>query len=290
MGRRHVSSTNKAVGFLLAILCGVFLGFWTRSLMVPCIGNGSTGSCCGGELSNLADVNQHPDVIVTEKRVGEKTEDVDKAKGNLLFVGIITAKKYINTRVRAVYETWAKHIPGKVVFFSSEGSIAPKANDDTGDDIPIVALPGVDDSYPPQKKSFLMLKYMHDRYGDRYNWFMRADDDVYVKGDRLVTFLNSLNSSKPLFIGQAGIGKKEELGQLSLDNAENYCMGGTGMLISQSALAKMVPHTSYCLQNLYTAHEDVEIGRCISKFAGVSCSWAFEVCIFITMSMNLYDY
>lgn len=29
-------------------------------------------------------------------------------------------------------------------------------------DIPIVALPGVDDSYPPQKKSFMLVKYLHD--------------------------------------------------------------------------------------------------------------------------------
>lgn len=65
-------------------------------------------------------------------------------------------------------------------------------------------LRGVDDSYPPQKKSFMMLKYMHDHYLDKYEWFMRADDDVYIKGDLLESFLRSLNSSEPLFLGQTG--------------------------------------------------------------------------------------
>ena len=272
MGRRNGICTNKYVGMLIGILCGAFIGLGSRSLILSCMDVRSARLCCGDE--NLSINFGHP-----LKQSIQQTKKVvyGDQRSHLVFVGIITAKKYLNTRVRAVYETWAKHIPGKVVFFSSEGSSFPKPNDGTNEDIPLVALPGVDDTYPPQKKSFLMLKYMHDRYGDQYNWFMRADDDVYVKGDRLFTFLKSLNSSKPLFIGQAGVGKKEELGMLSLNHADNYCMGGTGMLISHAALAMMVPHTSHCLQNLYTSHEDVEIGRCITKFAGVSCTWAFEV-------------
>ena len=44
----------------------------------------------------------------------------------------------------------AKFYPGIVCFRDTE--------------LPLVALPGVTDAYPPQKKSFMMMKYLHD-YG-----------------------------------------------------------------------------------------------------------------------------
>lgn len=155
-------------------------------------------------------------------------------------------------------------------FFSSEGS-------DTSVPIPVVALRGVDDSYPPQKKSFMMLKYMHDHYLDQYEWFMRADDDVYIKGDRLESFLRSLNSSEPLFLGQTGLGTTEEMGKLALEPGENFCMGGPGVIMSREVLRRVVPHIGECLREMYTTHEDVEVGRCVRRFAGVQCVWSYEV-------------
>ena len=84
------------------------------------------------------------------------------------------------------------------MFFSSEGSVL-----ESRPDIPIVALPGIDDWYPPQRKSFAMLRYMHDHYRDRFRYFMRVDDDIYIRGDILGRFLHSINSTgRALFIGQ----------------------------------------------------------------------------------------
>nr|XP_006007156.2 PREDICTED: chondroitin sulfate synthase 3 [Latimeria chalumnae] len=192
---------------------------------------------------------------------------------NFLYVGVMTAKKYLDSRAVASYRTWAHSIPGKVEFFSSEGSedvFLPIT-------IPVVSLAGVDDSYPPQKKSFMMLKYMHDHYLDKYEWFMRADDDVYIKGDKLEEFLRSLNSSKPLYLGQTGLGTTEELGKLALEPGENFCMGGPGMIFSREVLKRMVPHIGECLHELYTTHEDVEVGRCVRRFGGTQCVWSYEI-------------
>ena len=86
----------------------------------------------------------------------------------------------------------------QVIIFSSEGSSLAQHRD-----IPLVALPGVDDSYPPQHKSFAMLRYMYDHYRDKFRFFMRADDDVYIHTDVLRPFLHSVNSTnRRLFIGQ----------------------------------------------------------------------------------------
>lgn len=123
----------------------------------------------------------------------------------------------------------------------------------------------------------MMLKYMHDHYLDKYEWFMRADDDVYIKGDKLENFLRSLNSSQPLFLGQTGLGTTEEMGKLALEPGENFCMGGPGVIMSREVLRRMVPHIGECLREMYTTHEDVEVGRCVRRFAGVQCVWSYEV-------------
>ncbi|XP_047425616.1 chondroitin sulfate synthase 3 [Mugil cephalus] len=192
---------------------------------------------------------------------------------HFLYVGVMTAKKYLGTRAVAAHETWAASIPGKVEFFSSEGSGSVRVSVP----VPVISLDGVDDSYPPQKKSFMMLKYIHDHYLDKYEWFMRADDDVYIRGEKLELFLRSLNSSKPYYLGQTGLGTPEELGRLALEPGENFCMGGPGMIFSREVLRRMVPHISTCLREMYTTHEDVEVGRCVRRFGGTQCVWSYEM-------------
>ena len=195
----------------------------------------------------------------------------------LILVGVQTAKKYLDTRMRSAYDTWVQHVRGDVIFFSGEES----ADYAEQSDIPLVSLPGVQDNlYPPQKKSFLMLKYMHDYFIDKYEWFVRADDDAFIIGPKLEKFLLSINSSKLYYIGQGGEGREEERGQLGLMNNIAYCMGGPGVILSRAVLAKVAPNIGYCLGNLFSAHEDTELGRCIYKFARISCTMAAEVCLF----------
>uniref|UniRef100_A0A8C5M973 Hexosyltransferase n=1 Tax=Leptobrachium leishanense TaxID=445787 RepID=A0A8C5M973_9ANUR len=266
----------------LSVLLGLVLGFLLASRFilpraaemqragrrVP--GSGQAGGCglqSGLRTDYSGVLGWQP--LHSEQGARHEQQDIPRAR-NFLFVGVMTAQKYLDNRAVAAYRTWSSSIPGKVEFFSSEGS-------DTSIPIPIVPLQGVDDSYPPQKKSFMMLKYMHDHYLDQYEWFMRADDDVYIKGERLESFLRSLNSSEPLFLGQTGLGTTEEMGKLALEPGENFCMGGPGVIMSREVLRRMVPHIGECLREMYTTHEDVEIGRCVRRFAGVQCVWSYEM-------------
>lgn len=100
---------------------------------------------------------------------------------------------------------------------------------------------------------------------------------VFLSGEKLEEFLRSLNSSKPLYLGQTGLGNIEELGKLGLEPGENFCMGGPGMIFSREVLRRMVPHIGECLREMYTTHEDVEVGRCVRRFGGTQCVWSYEV-------------
>ncbi|KAG7322295.1 hypothetical protein KOW79_013641 [Hemibagrus wyckioides] len=279
------------------VMVGLLLGFTAASwLLVPRVTELKKTSMCSpynlGKVSEMVRTpvtkdswqeSQHRPSSSRERSYEDEDEEqsVDRPSHSgpvphpkrFLYVGVMTAKKYLDSRAVAVYKTWAPSIPGKVEFFSSQGSDSVPLPFP----LPVVSLPGVDDSYPPQKKSFMMLKYMHDHYLDKYEWFMRADDDVYIRGEKLELFLRSLNSSKPLYLGQTGLGTTEELGKLALEPGENFCMGGPGMIFSREVLRLMVPHISTCLKEMYTTHEDVEVGRCVRRFGGTQCVWSYEM-------------
>lgn len=123
----------------------------------------------------------------------QQTDTMTASQSNLVFVGVMTAKEFLTDRAKAVYDTWGKVVPGRMAFFSSEGSYS--------EHMPVIALNGVDDRYPPQKKSFRMLYFMYEHYIDRFEWFARADDDVYINTEKLEKFLRSIDSTKPQFIG-----------------------------------------------------------------------------------------
>ncbi|KAG8223080.1 hypothetical protein J437_LFUL002028 [Ladona fulva] len=105
--------------------------------------------------------------------IGLSDVDSESSGSNrsLIFVGVMTAQKYLDTRALAVYETWGKELPGKIAFFSSADSW-------TSAQIPLVRLRGVDDRYPPQKKSFLMLEYMWKHYGQHFEWLKQSRNFV----------------------------------------------------------------------------------------------------------------
>lgn len=201
-----------------------------------------------------------------------------------LFVAVITAEKYLPNRARAVYETWGSSVT-EISFF-----VGADCNTSRPDiqDLPIVKLPGIPDNvYPPQKKVFAVLHYIHDHYLGEFQWFMRADDDVYVRGQKLEDLLDSFNSNEMVYLGLAGKGKTEDINRLGLRPHERYCMGGPGVIFSKAALRALAPYLDHCLSAVdayneeHPAHpwynEDVELGRCVSRSINIQCSTSAEV-------------
>lgn len=163
------------------------------------------------------------------------------APRRLLFVGVVTARKYLDTRAAAINSTWGRGL-SDIFYFSS-----PPENGTSS--LPIITLPGVNDSvYPPQRKVYHMLKYMHDHYIDQYDFFMRSDDDVYVKMDLLHDLLVNVNPAQDIYMGCPGFGRPDDRSRIKLSEEEHYCMGGPGVIFSRSALRRLAPHLDTCLE------------------------------------------
>jgi len=61
------------------------------------------------------------------------------------------------------------------------------------------------------------------------------------------------------------------------------------MTLSSETLRRVAPHIPSCLKNLYSTHEDVEVGRCVQKFAGIPCTWNYEVGVSIVLYYHRFS-
>ena len=237
----------------------------------------NSGELADGDVYTKTTLEAPTNRISTQQRKNAKakrpktlSEELKSSMRKPLFIGVVTAQKLLSTRAKAVNKTWGAFAP-KLMFFSSQEREGTHG-------LPVVSLPGVDDTYPPQKKVYRMLKYMHDNYINDYNWFMRADDDVYVRVEKLINFLGQLDPNKELYIGQGGTGKPQDLERIKLRPNEHYCMGGPGVIFSRALLVRLAPYLEDCLLNeVVSWNEDLEVGRCISRRLGIQCTWNYEV-------------
>lgn len=237
-----------------------------------------TGLLCGHFAINCWLLEREQILDLKPLKILDLDNDVSQQPGLPVFVGIMTATKYLNSRGCSAWKSWASHLValgGDVKFFvGSSESATPQPICD----LEVIVLKGVrDEDYPPQIKSFAMLKWMEENHKNSTSWFMRSDDDVFVDVDKLLALLGGINPSESHFIGQAGVGRGEEEGHLSLLWNQNFCMGGTGMLLSKVTLQHLAPKIDTCLANLLTTHEDVEVGRCVTIATGQTCTWAYQM-------------
>ncbi|ESP01191.1 hypothetical protein LOTGIDRAFT_139814 [Lottia gigantea] len=187
-----------------------------------------------------------------------------------MLMAVMTSRKFLETRALDIHETWGSRVPGSILYFVGDAETY-------AGDLPVVTLNNINDtSYPPQRKSFTMIEFISKTLTDHYEWFVRSDDDIYIRTDKLELLLRRLDSSKAWYIGQPGYGLKHERGKLGL--VKPFCMGGVGITFSRSVLVEVGKHlVSDCLNNTVTTHEDTELGRCIYKFTGLPCTTSSKV-------------
>lgn len=197
--------------------------------------------------SNEEPVLNYKDMKRQQHKSGHQYETLQQEyffkKIPTLFVGVLTQQAYLPTRARHLYETWGCEVD-KLIFFVGEDCVVPK----NLSHLPIVKLEGVSDNvYPPLRKTFAVIKYMYENYVNQYSWFIRADDDMYMRIKRLNEMLAKLNPEEKVYLGRSGTGRKDDLERLRLLPHERYCMGGPGIILSVATLRHLGPHLTNCL-------------------------------------------
>lgn len=229
---------------------------------------------CKENVEVTLDYNQNPLSASNETLDNGRVKQKLQPKRKFLYVAMMSADKFVPTRVRAAVQTWASSIRTWNRDSNVDVEIFAQSNTTVG--VPIVKMPGVSDNvYPPQKKSFSMMRYVSDHHGTDYEWFLRLDDDAYVHIEHLESLLRRIDSSQPLYIGSPGFGRDDD--DFVEDNMV-YCMGGPGIVLSKTTLASLSPKLGECLRNnLMTEHEDIELGRCVLHHTGVGCTKSYEM-------------
>ena len=96
------------------------------------------GSFCRLYLNSGENEPKRNDCFFNESSHPFNLLNIDnKSAKMLILVGVLTARKYLDTRAKAVYETWGQNVPGKILFFGAENS--------TSNSLPLIPLNNVDD-------------------------------------------------------------------------------------------------------------------------------------------------
>lgn len=179
-------------------------------------------------------------------------DDVDQGIANELYnkvrvlCWIMTSPKNLQLKATAVKNTWAKRC-NKYIFFSSE----------TNHSFPTVGLNVSEGREHLTRKTVQGFLYCFKKYGQLYDWFVKADDDTYMIVENLRYFLSHQSPEQLVYFGH----KFKSLVK------QGYFSGGAGYVLSRGSLNKLakvgLKNPFICRQD--GGAEDAEIGKCMEK-------------------------
>ncbi|KAF9557498.1 hypothetical protein EC968_007615 [Mortierella alpina] len=182
----------------------------------------------------------------------EEVIDPKHPKKVLIFV-LLTASE-VETRGKAVIETWIDYANnrhpelGVHVVLAYDGK--PSKIHQRVPMFPVKST-GYGDLY---KKVYESFATVWELYGKDYDYFMKADDDLFVHIDRLAASVaNPALDPKTLQV------------QGYRDPGSDMCWGGPGYILSHQALKEIYPHLQKCSED-FRLEEDISLAWCFSRY------------------------
>nr|XP_042909820.1 glycoprotein-N-acetylgalactosamine 3-beta-galactosyltransferase 1 [Parasteatoda tepidariorum] len=178
---------------------------------------------------------------------GEAAEAERLARKVRVLCWVMTGPDNHERKAKHVKATWGQRCNILLFMSSKEDPYLPA--------IALDVKEGRDHLWAKTKKAFT---YVHDKYIDEADWFMKADDDTYVVVENLRYMLMSHNPSEPVYFGC----------RFKPYVKQGYMSGGAGYVLSKEAVKRFVqkgiPDGEKCRSDDGGA-EDVEIGKCLES-------------------------
>jgi chondroitin sulfate synthase len=101
---------------------------------------------------------------------------------------------------------------------------------------------------------------------DKYDWFIRVDDDLHLQFDHLIQFLSKIDPDEPHYIGGTGFGRNADD---YIPHGTAFCMGGSGVLFSHALVTKLRPYLTTCIKVQFSNSVTTIYIFCFQFFLGI---------------------
>uniref|UniRef100_A0AC35TXV2 N-acetylgalactosaminide beta-1,3-galactosyltransferase n=1 Tax=Rhabditophanes sp. KR3021 TaxID=114890 RepID=A0AC35TXV2_9BILA len=200
-------------------------------------------------------ISKVPKKELTEKNEKSSADQVFKIVSDELkkkvkvFCIIITAPKYKNSRVKPQIKTWV-HRCNDYMYVSSRNDASIKAIRTVG------GAEGYQYGYGKVREGIIKA---WEKHGDKYDWYLKADDDTFLIMENLRMFLINKNPNEIQFHGHRYTYKRQ-------GKTFDFHHGGASYVISKTTVKLLVTKgfPKYCRKQA-DGFDDREIGHCLRK-------------------------
>lgn len=220
----------KNVKSILVFTSGLVIGFVLLQLLLE------------GKASIKVYVNVEESFLRMEDHGGENMA-ANSTNTSRILCWIMTGPKNLDSRTRHIRATWAHRCDTTLYMSSVESAF------------PTVGLNVTEGRKNLSWKTIRAFQYIHQNYLNQAEWFLKADDDVFVVVENLRFILSKLNTEEPWYLGR----------RFSPFLKQGYMSGGAGYVLSREALRRFFKcfETGACTN--FSTDEDVTMGKCMEK-------------------------
>ncbi|KAL3042775.1 hypothetical protein OYC64_020657 [Pagothenia borchgrevinki] len=162
-----------------------------------------------------------------------------------VFVAVKTCQKFHSERVPVVKATWEK-----------DAEFLEYYSDVTDASIPTISLGVPNTERGHCGKTFAILKRFLSKDVPKADWLLIVDDDTLISLPRLRQLLRCYDPKEVVILG-------ERYGYSLLQSGYSYITGGGGMVLSRSAVSRLVSSGCGCYSD--DAPDDMVLGRCFTS-------------------------